>query len=1279
MRRFLPPVFVIALALTGCNRGPTVVVVNPTTPAADPPGAPTPVTTTVAAPPLPAPDLPPQDRYDAALWTASTNLSDRKYAEALTALEGAQKLRDGDSVRREIARIKLRLDTAKSAERAAGDIQTLLNLGRADEASRLAATALRDFGDSDSADAIIRLKRQADAYVALSLDNPARAARFRPEGDDALRARALRAAAIAYEEAAPGDPSVRAKLTELQVMLGKYDDARRRAADLRRDPTRTAEAVATLRSAAQVWDTRQVRDEIADCELSQQCRRDRLAVAEFELRGDVVPLFGRTVAEELLPAFKNRYDLVERDQLARVLDELRLQAADVIDHDAARRELARLSNVRYLVVGSVTRLDGIIVHARLLDLQTGLIVQTAKLSAPTTESLLPLVPQLATMLQLSDDQRLAYEQQLANQSAAIPVAAEVMPTPVVTTTPTGVAPLVVVSSVRPPDLGGVVIEDFQKLPPPGRAAVGVQLALTTDHKIRARSLNVALELGDDLFRRGRYKEAHAQFAIALALAPGQTEIVARIDKCKPHLPPPVVAAPVPGVIVPRLAVLDFVAAGEPSLVAPGLGQWAAENIAPYLSPPYDVADRGEVYWYMGRLGMTLKDAVCDPLARLYLGRALNVRYIVLGTLRATPAGLETVAHLLDTETGIEVNTAAATARDRGDLKCRLGEMARWLLLDPAERIRREAAAAESAALIAQAEAAARQSNFTLAIELTTRAGSRTPGIRVDLLLNQYNRDAERAVLEAQRRADWERQQAFAAEAARRQQELCVAAEAARVAATKQAVAISAAERQQQREKACQDLIVRAKAAREAREYTVAAQLYESALAMNRRAGVQGDLDEVKARSEEQARARAAMDDAVRDSARRQERAIELARVQAQLEADRKQKAAAEQARRVAQDQADAKEYARLLDEARQFQAKGLWDPAGRALQAAKRLRSTEEVDRMLAAVVARQQTDQGHRDVEAKAAADAARQQAETEAKRQAEMRAKADAEAKRKSEADAEAKRRLEADAKARADAEAKARLDIETKRQAELRAAAEAKARLDAEAKRQADARAAAEMKARTDAEAKRQADARTKAELEARMKAEADTKAQADARAAADRTARDTAAQRQGNQNRDTFNRFMNQGKAALAGKRYSEAQMAFTDALRFEPNDPEATQLLKEAENGGKPAPPPPPPPPVKTPATNVPVLPAFQQQMQAAAALEKQEKFGDALRTYQAALRLAPNDPTATKRAGFNQHMDAGMAALRAGKKLDAAREFEAALRDAPNDPAATKWLAQARR
>jgi tetratricopeptide (TPR) repeat protein len=84
-------------------------------------------------------------------------------------------------------------------------------------------------------------------------------------------------------------------------------------------------------------------------------------------------------------------------------------------------------------------------------------------------------------------------------------------------------------------------------------------------------------------------------------------------------------------------------------------------------------------------------------------------------------------------------------------------------------------------------------------------------------------------------------------------------------------------------------------------------------------------------------------------------------------------------------------------------------------------------------------------------------------------------------------------------------------------------------------------------------------------------------------------------------------------------------------------------------------------------------------MQTGAAFERQEKFADAAKAYEEALKAVPDDDHATKRLDYAKHMDAGLKLLRAQKKADAAKEFEAALKSAPNDPAATRALQQARR
>src|SRR5207237_11462 len=179
-----------------------------------------------------------------------------------------------------------------------------------------------------------------------------RARRFRQEAEASLRDRNLRAAAIALEQALQygEDADLRKQFEETRATLARYDENRQKAAALCRHPGNLADALAALQGAAKARDTRQVRQEIGDYALALQKRRDRRSVADFEVRGDVgIPLAGRTVAEELLPAFKARFNLVERAQLGKVIDELKLEAADLAGNDQCRQEVGKIAKLRYLV------------------------------------------------------------------------------------------------------------------------------------------------------------------------------------------------------------------------------------------------------------------------------------------------------------------------------------------------------------------------------------------------------------------------------------------------------------------------------------------------------------------------------------------------------------------------------------------------------------------------------------------------------------------------------------------------------------------------------------------------------------------------------------------------------------------------------------------------------------------------------------------------------------------------------------------------------------------
>src|SRR5262249_29685034 len=148
---------------------------------------------------------------------------------------------------------------------------------------------------------------------------------FVEEAEAARKASNLRAAVLAYDQAVASGADVsgvKDQYEEIRVKLAQYDQGRSRAAELRRDAYQLEDAVVALKSAAQAWDPPQVRQEIRECELAIASRRDRVAVADFEVVSDVgLPRAGHTVAEELLPHFKTRFDLVERAQLGNLLKE----------------------------------------------------------------------------------------------------------------------------------------------------------------------------------------------------------------------------------------------------------------------------------------------------------------------------------------------------------------------------------------------------------------------------------------------------------------------------------------------------------------------------------------------------------------------------------------------------------------------------------------------------------------------------------------------------------------------------------------------------------------------------------------------------------------------------------------------------------------------------------------------------------------------------------------------------------------------------------------------
>src|SRR5262245_12687804 len=549
-----------------------------------------------------APVVSDNEKYEAALTEGLLYMADQKWSQALLSFETAQRFVDTEFIRGEIGKLRQRVEQETAAKKTVGDIEKVLEEGKAQEAAKLTQQALKEFGDGDTSAQFVKLRLQADALQSASSreDAVARAQRYRQEGEAALREQNLRAASLAFEQAlqAGDDARLQGQLDDVRSRLQRYDSLRRRAAELRRDPQQLEDALDTLNDAAKAWDTLQIRQDIDECTLALQKRRDNLSVADFEVRGNLgFADAGRTIAEELLPHFKARFDLVERSQIGKVVAELKLEESFVDDVDQ-QRELARLAKVRYLVLGSVSRLSGVTVSARLVDARSGLVVQTGRITAPTMEDAVGQLPMLAKQLMMSDDEKIAFDAQQALVAKKIMPPPDDQPLPAPPPAPVvGVEPApppaVVVEVPAPPPFVGVTIESFRRLPPPPAVIATLPPPPPPVAIVNHRLLHASLTLGDDLFRRGRYAEAHRHFEFALNLSPGNFDLRLRLERVRPLLPPPPVVIVEP-VVAPvafvrhRIAILDFATFGDPRVLPPGFVPWTASHPSAYFCASSDV-------------------------------------------------------------------------------------------------------------------------------------------------------------------------------------------------------------------------------------------------------------------------------------------------------------------------------------------------------------------------------------------------------------------------------------------------------------------------------------------------------------------------------------------------------------------------------------------------------------------------------------------------------------------------------------------------------------------
>ena len=156
---------------------------------------------------------------------------------------------------------------------------------------------------------------------------------------------------------------------------------------MRKDPAHLEEALLKLDEARNIWKSPHALEEKQDLQYRILVSRDRIGVADFEVVGDVgIPRAGTLIADQIQPAFKGRFDLLDRAELNQAIERLNLPRA-LRTSDWRLREIGQFVRTRYLVVGSISAIAGLTVHAQLVDTKCGMITHAARLNVQNIDEL----------------------------------------------------------------------------------------------------------------------------------------------------------------------------------------------------------------------------------------------------------------------------------------------------------------------------------------------------------------------------------------------------------------------------------------------------------------------------------------------------------------------------------------------------------------------------------------------------------------------------------------------------------------------------------------------------------------------------------------------------------------------------------------------------------------------------------------------------------------------------------------------------------------------------
>jgi tetratricopeptide (TPR) repeat protein len=578
----------------------------------------------------------------------------------------------------------------QSAALAIAEVKSLQAAGQYGQARALAASAAKDYADTPAAAELSVLLRQAEEAVAA-----------------AARLRAEFAGATDQAKAERHGRFVRARDAGLASM------------DARDYPAAVASFGKALAEEDDA-DTRLLLQQATDL-----IEKPRLAVAEFDVVGEVgIADVGRIVPELMLGRFAGqRFQLVERSRLAGALREQELTVAQIAQNPTILR-IKRIPAVRYLVIGTVSRLGTLVVSARLVDAASGEVIQTADAAADDATGLRNSVAELAAMLQMSNEEKanyLAFRQRqldaMAGEDAAARAAAEAQRLADLQAERDRIAREQAEAfgrwqhhrdaAIALADIKALLARGdyaaahrfarwatrrFADTPPADElAALEALAAGRVQEQLRqqrdaAEWTRLQAELAARHQRFGRFRDQ----GWAAVVAGDLLAAMAAFQNALNEEDNPDVRALLDQVVRrtqrPGIAVLDFDVRGDVGMPGRNAGRWLAAWLLRQFARdggPYRIIERDELLACLARARLDMDDVRRDPTHARMRPLRDTVRYVVVGAARRGSINLS--ATMFDLHTGRVVQTGAVSAENARVLERAMGILASVLRMSDAEK------------------------------------------------------------------------------------------------------------------------------------------------------------------------------------------------------------------------------------------------------------------------------------------------------------------------------------------------------------------------------------------------------------------------------------------------------------------------------------------------------------------------------------------------------------------------------------------------------------------